>query len=70
MTQQEIKQIYDDLYIKGLIGELQRNMQYMRSTVSRNTILKAFRVSSYEHATPLQQKIIDTGKGILQTAAA
>lgn len=66
MTKEEIAQIYKELSIRGLVGDLQNAMRYMRNSVSRNTIIKAFRVDSLETATPLQQRIIETGKEMLQ----
>lgn len=58
----EIFQIYRKLSAKGLIARLEEMVRKERNSVSRNTILLAFKMGG---TTPLRELIIETGKGVL-----
>ena len=58
----EIIEIYRKLSVKGLIARLEESVRKERSSVSRNTILLAFKLGETTH---LRKLIIEKGKQLL-----
>jgi hypothetical protein len=58
-------QIYRKLSAKGLIAVLVEQVRKERASVSRNTILLAFRNGA---TTPLRELIIHTGQSLLESS--
>jgi hypothetical protein len=73
MTQQEIKALYENLYVRGLIKDLHQEIKCLRPKTSRRTIIASFNIAVYAKGTPLQRRVIDKAAKMLealQTEAA
>lgn len=59
--------LYEQLSVAGLIGDLQEHMDNIRPGISRNTILLAFKRPG---TTPLRRSILEAAKKLLENKQA
>jgi len=65
MESQQIKELNQELSVRGLKATVKNIIRVKRPDCSEDTFARAWKVSSWERATPLLREILTTGKDIL-----
>lgn len=61
-------EIYFELSVRGLIAAVHDKMRRFRPLISRATILEAYKIEDYHLGNPLQKRILDVSKKVIEDA--